>query len=212
MHRSTQPAWVLSHQPTRTVAAAPAKGILEATGAVVLHGGNRAFYRPKTDVIQLPARQHFTSTHGFEATILHELTHWSGHPSRLDRTYGERFGDREYAAEELTAELGAAMLTAHLGVVNRARQDHAAYLAEWLEILGEDPKHLFSIAARAQAAVDHILAYDTSNTAPRTGADRHHNNGDNYQGVGTAHKPTPTAPADRTAVAPMVNAGVTVRQ
>ncbi len=87
------------------------------------------------------------------------MVHWSGHRRRLDREMGRRFGDDAYAAEELVAELGAAFATARLGISNSPRPDHAAYLGHWLQILNEDSKALFVVAAKAQAAVDHLAAY-----------------------------------------------------
>lgn len=134
---------------------------ITATGAVILHGGNRAFYRPTADVIQIPDRHRFTSTAGYLGTVFHELTHWTSAPQRCDRQLGQRFGDHAYAVEELIAELGAAMLTGRYRIANQARPDHAAYLAHWLEVLGEEPTALLSIANQAQAAVDLILSTST---------------------------------------------------
>ena len=96
---------------------------------------------------------------------VHELAHWTGHASRLGRDYGQRFGDHAYAVEELTAELAAAILTGRYHIANVARPDHAKYLKHWLEVLVADPRHLFSIATRAQAAVDHITSYSQTKTA-----------------------------------------------
>ncbi len=131
---------------------------IAATGATILHGGNRAFYRPASDIIQLPDRHSFTTPAGYYATALHELIHWTGHPSRLARDYADH-GDQltAYALEELTAELGAAMLTGRYGLTNQARPDHASYLNHWITALNQDPTVLFRIATKAQAAVDHIL-------------------------------------------------------
>jgi len=84
--------------------------------------------------------------------------HWTAAPSRLHRQLGERFGDEADAAEELVAELGSAIACAHLDITPFARDDHAAYLSHWLRILEADPKALFTVAARAQATVDHLDA------------------------------------------------------
>jgi len=137
---------------------------VKATGAVILHGGDRAFYRPAADVIQLPDFERFTSTAGYYGTCLHELAHWTGHQSRKARDFGGRYGDDAYAIEELTAELAAAMLTAHYGLANEARSDHADYLGSWLRIMGAKPDTLLSVANQAQAAADFILS-----TSPSTG-------------------------------------------
>lgn len=87
----------------------------------------------------------------------YEHVHWTGHRSRLDRLdLTNAFGSPEYATEELVAELGAAIAAARLGISTRPRDDHAAYLAHWIELLGEDPKILFRTAAAAQRAVDYL--------------------------------------------------------
>ena len=90
------------------------------------------------------------------STVAHELIHWTGHHTRLDRTFGKRFGDHTYAAEELVAELGAAFSCARLGLTNNPRDDHAKYLAHWLKVLKADPKALFTTAAAAQRAVTYL--------------------------------------------------------
>lgn len=136
--------------------------LIAATGAVILEQGDRAFYRPVPDIIQVPPAEAFVSIAGRYSTILHELAHWSGNAARLGRSYGERFGDHAYAVEELTAELAAAMLTGRYHIANEARADHAPYLDHWLAVLGEDPRHLFTIATQAQAAIDHILSYSAA--------------------------------------------------
>jgi antirestriction protein ArdC len=85
------------------------------------------------------------------------LTHWTKHPSRLDRDFGgKRFGDTGYARQELVAELGAAFLCADLGITPELREDHASYLAYWLEILREDKRAIFSAAAHAQRGMDFL--------------------------------------------------------
>jgi len=86
--------------------------------------------------------------------VFHELTHWTGHKSRLDRDFAKRFGDEAYAMEELVAELGAAFLCAKLGVSNEPRPDHAAYVDGWLRVLGNDRRAIFVAAGKAGVAVD----------------------------------------------------------
>jgi len=139
-----------------------AEQFIESTGAAIDYGFNSAKYRPLVDRIQLPAIDQYSEVEDHYSTVLHELVHWSGHRSRLDREMGKRFGDDAYAAEELVAELGAAFATARLGLSNTPRPDHAAYLNHWLRILGQDPKALFVVAAKAQAAVDHLASYNTA--------------------------------------------------
>ena len=134
-----------------------AEAFIAATGALIDYGWNGAKYRPLIDRIQVPGIDQYRNAEDHYATVLHELVHWTGHPSRLHREFGQRFGDDAYAAEELVAELGAAFATARLGIANTPRPDHAAYLSHWLRILKADPKALFLTAAKAQAAVDHLM-------------------------------------------------------
>ncbi len=130
---------------------------LEATRAVIRHGGNMAYYAPGPDVIQLPPFEAFCDKESYYATALHELTHWTKHEKRLDRDFGrQKFGDPGYAREELVAELGAAFLCAEIGITPEVRDDHAAYLASWLNVLKEDKRAIFSAAAHAQRAADYL--------------------------------------------------------
>lgn len=95
---------------------------VDATGADIRHGGNRAFCaRQGVGFVQMPHLAQFETAEAYYATLLHELTHWSGHEPRLNRVYGKRFGDEGYAAEELVAELGAAFLCADLAVTAEPR-------------------------------------------------------------------------------------------
>ena len=155
--------WITKTTDTGTEAPDPietAEAFIAATGADIDYGFNTAKYRPLVDRIQVPAIGQYRNAEDHYATLLHELVHWTGHQRRLARTFGERFGDDAYAAEELVAELGAAIATARLGITNNPRPDHAAYLEHWLHILGTDPKALFAVAAKAQAAVDHLASYN----------------------------------------------------
>ena len=141
---------------------AAADRFVTATGARVEHGGEQAFYRPSTDTIQMPEETLFcgtdtmTRSEGYYATLVHELTHWSGAKHRLDRDMGKRFGDHAYAAEELVAEIGAAFLCSELGITQEVRADHAQYLAHWLQMLKDDSKAIFAAAARASEAVAYL--------------------------------------------------------
>lgn len=125
-----------------------------ATGAVFKHGGAQAFYTPKGDYIQLPAPETFNGPESYAATKAHELIHWTGDSKRCDRKFGVKFGDDQYAREELVAELGAAFLCAMLGVTPEPREDHASYLASWLKVLKADKRAIFQAAAAAQKACD----------------------------------------------------------
>lgn len=138
----------------------PAEEAIAATGADIRHGGGQALFSPLKDYIQLPVKESFKAPANYYSTALHELTHWTGHESRLDRLEKlVRFGDQSYAAEELVAELGAAFLTATLGVPNAPIQDNAAYLDHWLEVLKSDSKAIFTASTAATAAADYILSF-----------------------------------------------------
>lgn len=127
-----------------------------ATGAVIRHGGNLACYSPGPDIVQMPAPEAFRDPPSYYATLIHELTHWTGHKTRLAREYGKRFADRAYAFEELIAELGAAFLSADLDLAPEPREDHAAYLAHWLDVLKADKRAIFTAASQAQRAADFL--------------------------------------------------------
>ena len=133
-----------------------AEAFFAGTGAAFRHGGNRAFYAPGLDVIQLPEVNAFRDAESYAATKAHELIHWSGHKDRMAREFGKRFGDHAYAVEELVAEMGAAFLCDQLGVTPEVRDDHAAYLANWLSVLKGDKRAIFTAAAQAQAAADFL--------------------------------------------------------
>jgi antirestriction protein ArdC len=128
-----------------------------ATGAVVRHGGNRAYYSISTDHVQMPPIEAFRDAESYYATRAHETTHWTRHKSRLDRDFGrKRFGDEGYAIEELVAELGSAFLSADLDLTPEVRDDHAAYIASWIKVLKDDKRAIFSAASHAQRAADFL--------------------------------------------------------
>jgi antirestriction protein ArdC len=136
---------------------AGAESFAQRTGATIRHGGNQAYYAMHSDHVQLPPFESFRDAESYYATLLHELTHWTRHPSRLAREFGrKRWGDEGYAAEELVAELGAAFLCADLGITPEPREDHAAYLATWLQVLKNDKRAIFTAAAHAQRAADYL--------------------------------------------------------
>lgn len=146
--------------PAPTEAPAPVESRYAAADAVlaqaiIKHGGDRACYVPAIDQINMPVMGAFESPEAYYATALHELTHWTGHPTRCARDFGRRFGDEAYAREELVAELGAAYLCAHLGITGRLQ--HAEYIAAWIDVLKGDKKAIFTAASAAQKAVDYAL-------------------------------------------------------
>jgi antirestriction protein ArdC len=134
-----------------------AERFFAATGVVIRHGGNRAFYRITEDFVQMPELQTFRDAESYYAIAAHEITHWTRHPTRLERDFGrKRFGDEGYATEELVAEIGAAFLCANLGLTPEVREDHAAYIASWLKALKDDKKVIFLAASHAQRATDFL--------------------------------------------------------
>jgi antirestriction protein ArdC len=151
---AVEPATVCAHPVVMPDARAEA--FFAATGARVRHGGSRAFYAPDADLVQLPEPSAFNGAAGYAATKAHELAHWTGHPQRLAREFGRRFGDAAYAVEELVAELCAAFVCADLHIGTEPREDHAAYLAEWLKVLQGDSRAIFTAASHAQRAADYL--------------------------------------------------------
>ena len=134
---------------------------VDNTRATITAGGTKAAYAPSLDRIAMPALESFRTAEDYKATLLHELIHWTGHKSRLDRLTGARFGSHDYAREELVAEMGAAFACAKLGVMGKLQ--HAEYLASWIKCLKADNKAIFKAAAAAQRAVEFL---DKMQTAP----------------------------------------------
>jgi len=136
-----------------------------ATGAMIHHGGNRAFYTLTTDSVHLPPFEAFRDPESYYSTKLHEVIHWTRHPSRLAREFGrKRWGDEGYAQEELVAELGAAFLCADLGITVEPREDHAAYIASWLRVLKHDKRAVFTAASHAQRATEYLHGLQPAST------------------------------------------------
>ena len=128
-----------------------------ATGADIRHGGTRAYYAEGPDYVQMPPFETFKDAESHAATLAHEVTHWTKHTKRLARDIGRvRYGDEGYAREELVAELGAAFLSADLGITPEVREDHAAYIASWLTVLKNDKRFIFTAASHAQRAADFL--------------------------------------------------------
>ncbi len=130
------------------------------TEAEIQEVGNRAYYSITQDYIRIPPFIAFKDAESYYATLAHEITHWTRHPSRLDRDLGrKKWGDEGYAMEELVAELGSAYLCADLGLVPDVREENAAYIENWLQVLKNDKRALFSAAAHAQRAVELLHGY-----------------------------------------------------
>lgn len=137
-----------------------AESILAMSGANIQHvAGNRAFYRPSTDSITLPEREQFDTPDGYYATALHELGHWTGHPSRLDRDLAHPFGSEGYAREELRAEIASLMLSERLEIGHDPEQ-HASYVASWIKVLQDDPREIFRAAADAEVIRGYVMEFE----------------------------------------------------
>jgi len=135
---------------------------IKGTGAQINHGGDAAFFMPSQDRIQLPNAATFDTAGAYYATAFHELTHWTGSKPRLDRTLSGRFGNPQYAFEELVAELGAAFLCSDHSISGDLR--HAGYIGNWLKACRDDNKAIFKAAALAQKAADYLHALQDQKT------------------------------------------------
>jgi antirestriction protein ArdC len=127
---------------------------LRSSRADIREGHGEAYYVPSRDFISMPSFEAFKGADHFYCTAFHELTHWTGHKSRLDRDLKNRFGSRGYAVEELTAELGAAFLCAEFAFDGDVR--HAGYIASWIELLKADNRVFFSACSKASQAAEYL--------------------------------------------------------
>jgi antirestriction protein ArdC len=146
--------------------------ILQNSGAHVRIGGDKAFYSPSLDFIQIPADNSFISPQSWASVMLHELAHWSGAPNRLNREIKNRFGSDKYALEELRAELASVFIGAELGLPCDI-PNHASYVASWIDTLRQDEREIFRAAADAQRIADLLLSFHPdyaaqNGTAPGT--------------------------------------------
>lgn len=151
--------------PSDIEAIGAADALIDASGADIRHEGGRAFYSATGDYITVPCPEYFkatkesTATENYYSTVFHELTHWTGAASRLDRGKHNKFGDTAYAFEELVAELGAAFLCGSTGVESAPREDHSQYIQNWLQALKSDKKFIFAASSQAQKAVDYLFSF-----------------------------------------------------
>jgi antirestriction protein ArdC len=141
-----------------------AEALIAATGADFRIGGERAFYSPDHDFIQVPRPDAFFEPINWHRTALHELGHWVGHASRLGRDMSGGFGSALYAKEELIAEMTSAFVCASLGIVPTVR--HADYIGSWLEILRDDDRAIVRAASAASKAADYLLAFQPETDQP----------------------------------------------
>lgn len=134
--------------------------ILKNSEAKITHApGDRAFYRPSSDSITLPERSQFDSADRYYATALHELGHWTGHPSRLARDLSHPFGSEGYAREELRAEIASMIMGDELGIGHDPGQ-HAAYVGSWIKTLRDDPAEIFRASADAEKIHRYVMAFE----------------------------------------------------
>lgn len=131
--------------------------IIQATGADIRHGGDRACFIPSVDQIHMPMFETFHHAEGYYSTVFHELAHWTGHKSRLDRDLSGRFGSHAYGMEELVAELSAAFTCASLGFESQTRDSHLKYIKGWIETIRENNYAVITAASKAEKATRYIL-------------------------------------------------------
>ena len=141
-----------------------AEALIAATGADFRMGGDRAFYSPAQDYVQVPRPGAYFEPVNWHRTALHELGHWVGHPSRLARDLSGIFGSALYAKEELVAEMTSAFVCASLGIVPTVR--HADYIGSWLDVLREDDRAIVRAASAASKAADYLFAFRPDPSEP----------------------------------------------
>ncbi|WIW50321.1 zincin-like metallopeptidase domain-containing protein (plasmid) [Bradyrhizobium sp. 62B] len=133
------------------------QSLIRASGVDFRIGGNRAFYVPAEDYVQVPPPQAYFEPINWHRTALHEMAHASGHPSRLARDLSGSFGSRTYAFEELIAEISSAFTCASLGIVPTVR--HADYIGSWLDVLRQDNHAIVRAASQASKVADYLLGF-----------------------------------------------------
>lgn len=134
-----------------------AKALAEKSCATVHYDEmDSAYYSPARDSVHIPAPSRFKTGEAFACTLLHELAHWTGHESRLDRQVKNKHASAEYAFEELVAELAAAMLAGSNNITPTPRLDHAQYLNHWVQLLAHQPNAIMRAASLAESAADYL--------------------------------------------------------
>lgn len=132
------------------------------TGVEIETTNKRAVYYPEQDKIGMPDRslfvdtKHCSATEGYYSTLMHELIHWTGHKSRMNRTFGNRFGDKRYAVEELVAELGAAFTCTEFDISRPEKEHQASYIASWLDVLKANKYAVLAAASEASKATEYL--------------------------------------------------------
>ena len=142
-----------------------AEEIIRNSNADIQYGGGSAFYRPSEDFIQMPPKDDFKSMENYYSTLLHELTHWTGHSSRLNRNQNGGKYSKDYAFEELIAEMGSMFVVSSAGIIQTDGefQNHASYVDSWLKNLKRDSNYIFKAAAEANKAANFLLKNEEEN-------------------------------------------------
>jgi antirestriction protein ArdC len=135
---------------------------VENTGAEISHGGDRAYYSPNFDRIQMPSKESFLGTEEYYGTLLHELVHWTGHEKRCKRDFSGFFGSEAYAIEELVAETGSAILCSILGISQTVREDHLKYVNSWIKNLENKPEQVIKAINKSTKAIEHLDSLQTT--------------------------------------------------
>ena len=142
------------------------RAFLDAIPIKVVHGGDSAHYTPSTDTISLPDPAAFHSIEAYFSVRGHESVHGAGHPSRLNRKFGKRFGDDAYCVEEAVATFGQSILCAEYGLPNELDDSHASYLAHWVKVMKGDKTAILHAAAKAEQAVKWLRQFDPALAEP----------------------------------------------
>ena len=140
-----------------------AEEFVQNTGAKIIYGGNSAFFSSRGDYIQCPRLEYFIDSDNYYATLLHELAHWSGASNRLDRLKKGGMCSKNYAFEELIAELTSVFLCSHLGI-DIEKNQHPEYLQSWISSLREKPQILWKASSKAQEAFDYLIKIVENNS------------------------------------------------
>lgn len=143
-----------------------AEALISATNARFRIGGPSAYYDPIDDQVVVPRPEDFHEAINWHRTAFHELGHWTGHPSRLDRDQASGFGSLAYGREELVAEMAGAFICATLGITPTVR--HADYIGAWLDIIRADNRAVVRAASAASKAADYVLAFRSGSAASAT--------------------------------------------
>ncbi|GAM03690.1 ArdC family protein, partial [Novosphingobium sp. MBES04] len=147
----------VSNVPDPVMTRIEADRIIKLSGADFRIGGREAYYAPAEDFVMVPPQVAFPDPINWYRTALHELGHWTGHPTRLNRDQSGRYRSSKYGREELVAEMTSAFVCASLGIAPSVR--HADYIGAWLTVLREDEKAIFRAASAASKAADYLLAF-----------------------------------------------------